>query len=489
VDKQKVYLGYWWIPKDENPSSEEGMIAGSISISTNNEVEVEILGSFNDPFLFTGNTNFPVMHGTIKGNGGYDCVTLLNCRHRGDYLVNCGISSSKYTVDFVLLHPSKYTTADSSSFNKIRFKHDLLFDWIGRSAIDYDENFNPKKKEIEPIDVSIGSDKISIFNGVNRSNSRKNINFNQTAWIEINSPRYLLIEEWLDKFITPIRHFLTLATNIENKLLSLYLFLYEDEDDIQTKFPFEVIISGLEMEDNILSSSMFDGDVIFRYGDIAETNCSLELILNKWFTLFDRINTNNDNLIYLYTANKYVKGYQETAFLNLVQALDLYYDNILCQKVSSADSPTVSADCISVVDLKTIEDILARSSEELSPNAKKWIEAKIEYGYANLDKTTSFDKLKKMFDCAGSLSQDFSDDIDKLCKKIKDTRNYYTHHGKNSRKKAAIKEDLSWLTQSVSYLLLYFLLTELNFTDDNIKKMLNRNSKYNFAKDRIKNLL
>ena len=94
-----------------------------------------------------------------------------------------------------------------------------------------------------------------------------------------------------------------------------------------------------------------------------------------------------------------------------------------------------------------------------------------------------------MFDSAIVVSRDFSGDIDKLCKRIKDTRNYYTHYGKKSREKAAEGEDLYWLSQSGSYLLLYFLLIEIGFKSEEIDKFLNRNSAYQFAKDRVKQLI
>jgi ApeA N-terminal domain 1 len=253
---------------------------------------------------------------------------------------------------------------------------------------------------------------------------------------------------------------------------------------VHGEFSYQVIVSGLAFDEAAKTSILYENDMIFGYEDISEYNHSFESILNNWFALFDRANNNNDNIVYLYTANKYIKGYQEPIFLNIVQALELYYDNILNKQLSSTSEASVSED-----DLKAIEDILSASLEQISDNAKQWIEDKIDYARRNPNSSTAIQKWKQMFNHAIPLSTDFSCNIDRLCKKIKDTRNYYTHYGKNLRDKAAKGEDLYWLTSSVSYLLLYFLLIEIGFKPEDIQNILSRNNEYNFFKDKIKQLI
>jgi hypothetical protein len=493
MEQQKSYLGYWWIPKNDSSPSSEDMIAGSISIDANNRVELEILGNFSqntDPasLLFNNlsrsdnnNPTFPAIHGIIKGNDK-NCLTLLNCKQT---VFNFGdIISTKYTIDFVLLHPQKFSSSDDLVFRKISFSYNLLFDWLGRTAIGYDDNSNIQKCIPPSIDANINGATISIYNDVINSRSHKNVSYEQTAQIKIENPQPLSINEWFNRFITPIRHFLTVATDTENKLtkLSLYPLNYE-ENDISSKIPYQLIVSGLSFDEAPKPLTLFSSDTIFGYGDILDCEYSVESILNKWFALFDRVNNNNDNLVYLYTANKYIKGYQAPVFLNIVQALELYYDNILIQGL-----PVVGNPCISQEDLTDIENILSNDSERLSDDAKKWIEDKIDYARTKPNQSTAVEKWKRMFDSAIVLSRDFSGDVDKLCKKIKDTRNYYTHYGEKLREKAAEDEDLYWLSQSGSYLLLYFLLIEIGFKSEEINKFLNRNNAYQFAKDRVKKL-
>ncbi len=430
MEKQKAYLGYWWIPKSQDSPCTEGMIAGLISINASDEVFLEIMGSHHQYPRSFFNNYFSVMHGIIKYNVGSTCVTLLNCRQKKTPSYNHGLASCQYSADFILLHPDKHVQQDSLGFRKIKFRHDKLFDWVDRNSIDYDDELNLKQKEIPPIQATINEAQISILNEVIPSGSRKISKYKQFAWVEIENSQPLSIEKWFDKFISPIRHFLTLATDVENTLISLSVFLDEIEDDMYTKIPLEIIVAGLRMEEDITSPTLFDADVIFKYKDIIREEYSFDLVLKKWFELFDRVNTNNENLVYLYTANKYIKGYQETAFLNIFQALELYFDNIFKPRLSNLKSQSTNENLTSE-DLVEIENILAGFSAQLSPAANKWIKDKIEYGFKNLDKQSFFDKTKVMFTNVESLSQDFANDIDELCKKLKNTRNYYTHYGKN----------------------------------------------------------
>jgi hypothetical protein len=493
MEQQKSYLGYWWIPKNDSSPSSEDMIAGSISIDVNNRVRLELLGNFSeetDPILSLFNKlserdnnspTFPVVHGIIKDNDK-NRVTLVNCKQTGWSFED--LASTKYVVDFVLIHPQKFSSSDELVFRKISFSYNLLFDWLGRTSIGYDDSFNVQKSIPQTIDVNINGAVISIYNGINNSHSYRNVSYEQTAWIEIENDQPLSINGWFNQFITPLRHFLTVATDAENKLTSLSVRpLNYEENDINSKIHYQVIVSGLSFDEATKSSTLSSSDNIFSYGDILECGYSFESVLDKWFFLFDQVNNNNDNLVYLYTANKYIKGYQAPTFLNIAQALELYYDNVLTQRLPPAGDTYISEE-----DLIVIETLLINAPEQLSDNARNWIKDKVDYARTKPNQSTAIEKWKRMFDSAIVMSRDFSGDVDKLCKKIKDTRNYYTHYGKKLREKAAEGEDLYWLSQSGSYLLLYFLLIEIGFKSDEIDKFLNRNNAYQFAKDRVKQL-
>jgi ApeA N-terminal domain 1 len=239
VEKQKSYLGYWWIPIDGNHPSNEDMVVGSISIGSNNRVELELLGTFSQntdsPLSFLGNNYstpvFSVIHGTIKDND-LNCITLLNCRQISHSLSGNGVVSTKYTANFVLCHFQKHCAPDALAFRKIKLGYTLLFDWLGRTAIGYDDNFNIQKRIPPSINVNVNEAMISINNDIINSHSHKKVAHQQTAWIRIENSQPLSINKWFDLFITPLRHFFTVATDVENKLTELSIYpLHCEEND------------------------------------------------------------------------------------------------------------------------------------------------------------------------------------------------------------------------------------------------------------------
>lgn len=70
-------------------------------------------------------------------------------------------------------------------------------------------------------------------------------------------------------------------------------------------------------------------------------------------------------------------------------------------------------------------------------------------------------------------------DLEKFTKKIRDSRNYYTHYGKSGKKKAAHGVKLHWLTEKLSILLQACLLDELGFTPEQQIKLFSKNEHYN----------
>jgi ApeA N-terminal domain 1 len=131
---------------------------------------------------------------------------------------------------------------------------------------------------------------------------------------------------------------------------------------------------------------------------------------------------------------------------------------------------------------KDIEEML----ESQSPEVSEWIMKKIKYSKPKKSEDKSLIiKLKDICKKASPVFDDFRVDLDDFSEKVRDTRNYYTHYGKQLREKASTGEDLYWLTQGISYLLLYCLLLELGFTPDHVHDMLKNNNKYLFAVNEV----
>jgi ApeA N-terminal domain 1 len=174
-------------------------------------------------------------------------------------------------------------------------------------------------------------------------------------------------------------------------------------------------------------------------------------------------------------------------FLNISQALELYHNSILDPTLSI--DPTLPIDIIekplSESEFNKIRGSIERMLGSQSPEVKKWVMKKIKkYNQPEPDKPFIV-KLKNICNKANLVFDDFGVDLDGFCEKVKGTRNYYTHYGIQLRETASTQGDLYWLTQGISYLLLYCLLLELGFTPDHVHEMLKNNHKYLFAVNEV----
>jgi ApeA N-terminal domain 1 len=90
---------------------------------------------------FTEYFEFPVVNGIIDDTEEGNCATLLSCRMLNSSFKfgDGGVSLVEYTCDFLLLHPQVYVTAQAkvASFKKIIIEYNHLFNWVGRSSIEY----------------------------------------------------------------------------------------------------------------------------------------------------------------------------------------------------------------------------------------------------------------------------------------------------------------------------------------------------------------
>jgi ApeA N-terminal domain 1 len=322
---------------------------------------------------------------------------------------------------------------------------------------------------------------ISVKNGVDMSAS-KNIEYCQ---IEIKSPQELTIHEWLEKFISPIRDLLTLSTDSATQLTSLKLSLVGQRGiDRTSKYTYvTVLINGLKAKSDISKTALSSHEIIFSFPYLVRHGYQLEDVFSKWFCLLDKTSNNTDNLIHLYKANKYREVFDSIpTFLNISQALELYYNSILGLTLPTdmIENPLPESEFNKIQ--KDIEKML----ESQSPEVSEWIMKKIKYSKPKKSEDKSLIiKLKDICKKASPVFDDFRVDLDDFSKKVRDTRNYYTHYGKQLREKASTEEDLYWLTQGISYLLLYCLLLELGFTPDHVHDMLKNNNKYLFAVNEV----
>jgi ApeA N-terminal domain 1 len=472
METQKTYLGKWWIVNPNDQVYKDKDFSGTLSISERGKISLVLMVDFefNDYF------EFPVVNGIIDDTEEGNCATLLNCKMLNSSFKFGGaaVSLVEYTCDFLLLHPQVHITAPAkvASFKKIIIEYNHLFNWLGKSSVEYKQGkrfiLTRVIKKPLTIKMKVLEAEVLIKNGVNISANR-NVKYNQKAWIEIKSPQKLTIHEWLEKFISPIQDLLTLSIDSATQLTSFKLSLIGQRGiDKTSKYrDITVLINGLKANNDISQTILYSHEIIFSFPYLVCHGYQLEDILSKWFCLINTTSSNTDNLIHLYKANKYREIFDSIPmFLNISQALELYHNSIL-------DS-TLSIDIIekplSESEFNKIRGSIERMLGNQSPEVKKWVMKKIKYNQPKPDKSFII-KLKNICNKANLVFDDFGVGLDDFCKKVRGTRNYYTHYGIELREEALTQGDLYWLTQGISYLLLYCLLLELGFTPDHVHEM------------------
>lgn len=69
----------------------------------------------------------------------------------------------------------------------------------------------------------------------------------------------------------------------------------------------------------------------------------------------------------------------------------------------------------------------------------------------------------------------------KFAKKVRDTRNYFTHWNTDLQDKAAQGEELFRITQTLLFMLQSCLLMELGCTPERCAELISKNKKYQYA--------
>jgi ApeA N-terminal domain 1 len=480
---KRYHFGYWWILPSNNSSTIQSedidigeifKIAGIISFNETSEISLELFVEPKNTIYFHEhyfNRDIPIICGIANSIKEGEVTTLLNCTNSGHSYSQ--LVSQKYSCKVAICHP-KIAYYTKPTFKKVVFQHSQLNNWL-RSSLD---------KGTIDIKLTVGEYRIRIYSDISTQRDHYSINKNQSVWMEFQSDSESNLEQWMEQVISPIGHFLTLATDHKSKITYLGFFS-EDEvlDERDRSIPFAIFINGLDVINNKLTSSRLqEWEIFFSYEDITKkTNISVEDVLINWFALLKKTKSNQDNLIYLYTASKNLDYYQEPIFLNIVQALELYYnyklqdDNLAMNQLSSDEFDSLK---------NLMKDTLLNSDLKI----KEWVDEKIEYAFQNQSKKTLIDKLSSICELTSVVSKSLFQDSNKFCIKVRDTRNYYTHYGSGMKKKAYHGEELYWLTQAVSYLLLCCLLMEVKFDVSNIESILSRNNRYNFAKNKIQEL-
>lgn len=193
-------------------------------------------------------------------------------------------------------------------------------------------------------------------------------------------------------------------------------------------------------------------NMLFTLQDIVNNNVQL---LNNWFVKYESLKP----ILNLYNScTIYEKMPSETVFLNIVQALETYHSRFICNKKEDYE--------------KRVNDILKDLPEKLKKSHYEYLFDKTQQ-----DKNINYIILKSrlndlMLANFDILFFNMSNYVFpyQFVEKVVDTRHYYTHYSKTKENKIFKGEELFFAINILRIVLSYYLLGEIGFEKDFIKK-------------------
>jgi ApeA N-terminal domain 1 len=437
--------GYFWLP-----SAREKKLPGTLSISDGGNIELEVIGLFDESpngILNALNGNFDGLErivGRIESDG---YVTLDGCLYRQNNSSSNGMQKS-------LIHANKvfsgveYVENESVSFNTFHFSVEGIEEWVDISGIEgIDQTltyFLP-----ENIALNLNNDMqllITFFIEVNRRTTEAKVT--QKTYFKLVSTE----ERDLNDFISVASKITTLLCFALDETVSIKHItatsdsLCQDMDDGKSRsVPIKIYYpSNLYSKDE---PKIYHNQMLFSYKQIQD---DAEKIINKWIDAYDEIAP----ALNLYFATKTGgQKYLEGKFLALAQGLETYHRRTSDDKLMDE------------VEFKGfVENIVHQCPEEY----KDLLKGKLKYG----NEISLAKRIK-------SIIEPFKDLIGtckerkKTIRSIVDTRNYLTHYDESLKTLAASDQDLFNLCFKMEALFQLHFLQVLEFTPEEIKSIVN----------------
>ncbi len=344
--------GHFWLP-----SAREKKLPGTLSISDGGNIELEVIGLFDESqngILNAFNCNSDGLE-RIVGHielDGY--VTLDGCLYRETNFSSNVIQKSLIYVDKVF-SGVEYEENESVSFNNFQFSVEGIEEWVDISGI---KGIDQTLTYFRPEDVTLNLNNdmqllITFFIEVNRKATE--VKITQKSYFELVSTE----ERELNDFISVASKITSLLCFALDEIVSINHItatsnsLCQDMGDGKSRsVPIKIYYpSTLYSKDE---PKIYHNQMLFSYKQIQD---DAEKIINKWIDAYDEIAP----ALYVYFLTKMgiQENYLEGKFLALAQGLEIYHRRTFSETKQMDEGKFK----------KMIEDIVNQCPEE----HKEWL--------------------------------------------------------------------------------------------------------------------
>jgi hypothetical protein len=443
------YTGIWYVPEEADKQ-----VTGILKFDPKSGTQLEIIGSYEMSIVHV--LDFAkIIHGVLV-NGRK--VTLWNC-----YVTKRSGGMSSYEHTFILVEVVligfHFKRVEDIAFHTFSISYLGLEDWIDNNSFDLDIQNWPlectiKYKRPTELIATLDAFTVSIRYFAGFSKNTRQAVLKQAVYLVVSSETPIHFNELTSNLFFHIRNFFALGV-------------------AHPIYPQLVTGNTAQTEENI--SIFYRTDQHVELTNTFHPNYSLFLLkdisvnfqnhLQTWFSKSSKL----EPVCELYFGVFYSPAmYLRVQFLLLAQALEAYHQRLYGGTYMSAK------------DYKEVRKILsAKIPPSLQEEHKASLQSRIDFG----NELTLFTRLRLILEVVlkpyKSQLDPLIEDSEKLAQKIKDTRNYFTHYSKSSKKKAILDDDeLYSYVQKMKFILQICLLKELEFPEEKIRTLITQHMPY-----------
>lgn len=442
--------GYFWLP-----SNSEKRIPGTLVIKDGGNIELEVVGLFDDSIdglnrAMNGAGTLERIVGHVEMHG---LVTLDDCFYKNRNISFGGISKSTIHANKVFLGVT-YEENEIILFNHLQFSVEGIDEWVGRSGIKVEHQFENKTASITynpPEEVTL-----NLNNGMKLQvtftwtlpgfPSQKEAKITQKTYFKLSSDQACSLNDFISAAykITTLLGFAIDKTVCIEKVTATSEAIQQDIGNEKTALvPISIYYPSLPFAKNRPKIDWHR--MLFRFGQIQN---DVERIVNNWFDAYDEI----DPALNLYFSTKTgAHKYLDGKFLALAQGLETYHRRTSKMKLMDEDA---------------FEKLTSALIEQCPEEDREWLSGRLRYG----NEVSLSRRIKSIIEPFKELLGT-SKERNKLIRAIVDTRNYLTHYDQSLETVAVKGKELYMLCLKMEAIFQLHLLQILGFTQSEVKSV------------------
>lgn len=445
--------GYFWLP-----SAADKKVPGTLSIIDGGNIELEILGLFDESIEGINNiqedNKLPRVIGTIEGN---NFITLENCFYKSINTPLFGIQKNRIHAEYAFIGIC-YDECERALFNTFKFTVEGIDEWTGSTGFTIQRQNDSLGFQLNysiPEDIFLGKiDDMSLSITFEASYPNTPIKFevkaSQKAYFKLISNSEIPIDNFIFaayKLTNLVGFALDQTVCIHSATLTSNSISVELGNG--KKIPQQISVYYPSLPHTKEPPKFYNDKILFNLITIRE---DVEKIIKNWFKAYEII----EPALNLYFSTK-TGGhkYVDAKFLALVQSFETYHRRTSTKKLMDDD-----------VFSYLINNLINQCPKE----HKEWLRGRLTYG----NELSLSQRIKEVIEPFKELLGT-SSEIKKLVRNIVDTRNYLTHYSESLNSQAVKHEALWFLCAKLETIFQLHLLQIIGFSKSEIRCCFEKN--------------